>query len=72
MTAEVTNLPLQKLTVVGIMGTAMIPIAEYGLLDNSKRDEVIQTILTELANNAVCIFGNSLVKTEGFDGFRIL
>ncbi len=72
MTAEITELPLQKLTVVGIMGTAMIPIAEYGLLDASKRDEVITTILNELANNSVCIFGNSLVKTEGFDGFRIL
>jgi hypothetical protein len=72
MTAEVTKLPLQKLTVVGIMGTAMIPIAEYGLLDASKRDEVVHTILNELSNNAICIFGNSMIKTEGFDGFRVL
>jgi UDP-N-acetylmuramate-alanine ligase len=72
MAAEVLNLPSQKLHVVGIMGTAMIPIAEYVLLDVSKKDEVIHTILTELANNNTCIFGNSLIKTEGFDGFRVL
>lgn len=72
MTAEIQEIPIQKLHVVGIMGTAMIPIAEYGLLDASKRDEVVQTILNELANNSTCIFGNSLIKTEGFDGFRVL
>lgn len=72
MTAEIQEIPIQKLHVVGIMGTAMIPIAEYGLLDASKRDEVVQTILNELANNSTCIFGNSLIKTERFDGFRVL
>lgn len=72
MTNNIEKLPLIKLHIVGIMGTAMIPIAEYGLLDASKRDEVVSTILGELASNSVCIFGNSLIKTDGFDGFRVL
>lgn len=40
--------------------------------DPSKRGEVITEILTELASKEVVIMGNTLIYTEGFDGFRIL
>ena len=72
MSAEIKELPLEPLNICGIMGTALIPLCQYNLLDPSKRGEVITEILTELASNEVVIMGNTLVYTEGFDGFRIL
>ncbi len=72
MSAEIKEIPIEPLTVVGIIGTAMIPITTYGLLDASKRQEVITTILNELANNSVVILGNSLIRTECYDGFKVL
>lgn len=72
MTAEIKELPIIQLTVYGIMGSSMIPLATYGLLDPEKRNEVVSTILKELADNPSVILGPSLIKTEGFDGFRVL
>lgn len=72
MTAEIKELPLEPLSICGIMGTALIPLCQYNLLDPSKRSEVITEILTELASKEIVIMGNTLVYTEGFDGFRIL
>ena len=72
MTAELKKLPIQQLEVYGIMGSSMIPLATYGLLDPSKRQEVIDTILKELSENANVVLGPSLIKTENFDGFRIM
>lgn len=72
MTAEIRELPIVQLAIYGIMGTAMIPLATYGLLDPSKREEVIDTILHELADKDSVFLGATLIKTEGFDGFRIL
>ena len=71
MTAEIREVPIVQLAIYGIMGTTMIPLATYGLLDPSKREEVVNTILTELADNADVFLGATLIKTEGFDGFRI-
>lgn len=72
MTAEIKELPLKPLNIYGIMGTALIPLCQYNLLDPSKRSEVVTEILTELASKEIVIMGNTLVYTEGFDGFRIL
>lgn len=72
MSAEIKELPLEPLNICGIMGTALIPLCQYNLLDSSERGEVITEILTELASKEVVIMGNTLVYTEGFDGFRIL
>ncbi len=72
MSAELKELPLTTLAIYGIMGTAMIPLATYNLLDNSKRQEVIDEILGEFASKETVILGGTLVYTEGFDGFRIL
>lgn len=72
MTAEIKELPLELLNICGIMGTALIPLRQYNLLDPSKRGEVITEMLTEFAFKEVVIMGNTLVYTEGFDGFRIL
>ena len=72
MTAEIKELPLEPLAICGIMGTALIPLCQYNLLDASKRGEVIKELLTEFASKEVVIMGNTLIYTEGFDGFRIL
>lgn len=69
---NLTEIPLTPLGIYGIMGTAMIPIATYNLTDPSKRDEVINEILTEFATKDVVILGNTLIYTDGYDGFRIL
>ena len=72
MTAEIKELPLEPLNICGIMGTALIPLCQYNLLDAGKRGEVIKELLTEFATKEAVIMGNTLVYTEGFDGFRIL
>ena len=72
MTAEIKELPLELLNICGIMGTALIPLCKYNLLDSSKRGEEITEMLTEFASKEIVIMGNTLVYTEGFDGFRIL
>ena len=72
MTAEIKELPLEPLNICGIMGIALIPLCQYNLLDPSKRGEVITEMLTEFASKEVVIMGNTLIYTEGFDGFRIL
>lgn len=72
MTVEIKEIPLDPLNICGIMGTALIPLCRYNLLDPSKRGEVITEMLTEFASKEVVIMGNTLVYTEGFDGFRIL
>lgn len=70
--SEIKEIPLTHLGIYGIMGTSMIPIATYNLTDPSKRDEVVNEILTEFATKDVVILGSTLVYTDGFDGFIIL
>lgn len=72
MTAELKELPLQTLNICGIMGTALIPLCQYNMTEEEERHLVVTEILTELATKEVVIMGNTLVYTEGFDGFRIL
>lgn len=72
MTAEILEIPLEPLNICGIMGTALIPLGQYHITKDEARHEVIESILTELASKEVVIMGNTLVYTEGFDGFRIL
>lgn len=72
MTAEIKELPLEPLNICGIMGTDLIPLCQFNLFDPSKRGEVITEMLTEFASKEIIIIGNTLVYTEGFDGFRIL
>lgn len=72
MTAELKEIPLTPLAIYGLMGTTMIPLATYNLIDSSKRDEVIKEILLEFATKESVMLAGTLVFTEGFDGFRIL
>lgn len=72
MTAEIKEIPLTPLAIYGLMGTTMIPLATYNLIDSSKRDEVIKEILLEFATKESVMLAGTLVFTEGFDGFRVL
>jgi hypothetical protein len=72
MTAEIVEIPLEKLNICGLMGTALIPLTQYSITADEDRALVIESILTELASKEVVIMGNTLIYTEGFDGFRIL
>ncbi len=72
MTAEIVEIKLEPLAICGIMGTALIPLGQYHITKDETRHEVIESILTELASKEAVIMGNTLVYTEGFDGFRVL
>lgn len=72
MTAEIKELPLKPLNICGIMGTALIPLCQYNMTEDEVRHLVITEMLTEFATKDVVIMGNTLIYTEGFDGFRIL
>lgn len=72
MTAEIVEIPLEPLNICGIIGTALIPLSQYKLTKDEIRHEVIEVILSELASKEVVIMGNTLIYTEGFDGFRVL
>lgn len=72
MTAEIVEIPLEKLNICGLMGVALIPLTQYSITADEDRALVIESILTELASKEVVIMGNTLIYTEGFDGFRIL
>ena len=72
MTAEIKELPLEPLNICGIMGTALIPLCQYNMSKEEERHRVVTEILNELATKEVVIMGNTLVYTEGFDGFRVL
>ncbi len=72
MTVEIKEIKLEPLNICGIMGTALIPLCQYNLTDPEDRASVIESILTELAAKESVIMGNTLIFTEGFDGFRVL
>jgi hypothetical protein len=72
MSAEIKELPLHPLGIYGIMGTSLIPLCAYNLVDPNARAEVINEILTEFATKDKVILGDTLIFTGGFDGFRIL
>ena len=71
MTAEIVEIPLEKLNICGLMGATLIPLTQYSITADEDRALVITSILTELASKEVVIMGNTLIYTEGFDGFRI-
>ncbi len=68
----IEEIKLEPLNICGIMGTALIPLATLNITDPSTRGEVIKEILTELATKPYVIMANTMIFTEGFDGFRIL
>lgn len=68
----IEEIKLESLNICGIMGTALIPLATLKITDPSTREEVIKEILTELATKDSVIMANTMIFTEGFDGFRIL
>ncbi len=70
--SNVVEIPLQPLQIVGIIESTMIHIATYNLVDASKRNEVVQEILTYLSSESVCFFGDTVIKTERYDGFRVI
>jgi hypothetical protein len=69
---EIKEVPLETLNICGIMGTALIPLCQYNMAEDEVRHLVISELLTEFATKDVVIMGNTLIYTEGFDGFRIL
>lgn len=68
----IEEIKLESLNICGIMGTALIPLATLNITDPSTREEVVKEILTELATKDSVIMANTMIFTEGFDGFRIL
>ena len=68
----IEEIKLEPLSICGIMGTALIPLATLNITDPSTRADVIKEILTELATKDSVIMANTMIFTEGFDGFRIL
>lgn len=68
----IKEIKLEPLAIFGIMGTALIPLCQYNMTNEDERHLVVKEILTELATKEVVIMGNTLIYTEGFDGFRIL
>ena len=72
MTAKIKEIPLQHLGIYGLIGTSLVPIATYAIRTEDDRQTVINEILGELATKDIVIMANTLIKTESFDGFRIL
>lgn len=72
MSSEIVKIPLTPLTICGIIGVNMGPLCQYNLTAKENRHDVIADILTEFATKDVVILGNTLIKTESFDGFRII
>lgn len=72
MNDKLEEIKLEPLAICGIMGTALIPLCQYNMTKDEQRHLVVAEILQELATKEVVIMGNTLVYTEGFDGFRIL
>jgi hypothetical protein len=69
---SLSEIPLTTLNIYGIMGPNMIPLAMYNLRPDEVRKEVIQEILSSFANDDVVILGGTMVRTEAFDGFKII
>ena len=72
MTADMKEIPLEPLQIVGFLDTQMVHIATYTLTDASKRQEVVAALLDYLTKESICIFGNTAIKTDRYDGFRII
>lgn len=71
MTAEITEIKLNPLSVYGVIGTAMVPLATFTIIDVTKREETILDLLGKLADSEKLIIGNTLIFTESYDAFRI-
>ena len=72
MPDEIKAIPLEPLGIYGLMGTTLIPLAVYNLKPEENRADVIQEILSELVSKDIVIMFNTAIKTEAFDGFRII
>jgi hypothetical protein len=70
MTIE--ELPLTNLTVYGIIGAAMVPLANFSIIDESKRSETVEDLLGQLASEEKVIIGSTLIFTESYDAFRVV
>lgn len=68
----ISEIPLEKMTLYGITGSAMVPLGTIALTDNSKRQEVVEAILSDLANNEKVILYGTLIHTEAYDAFRLV
>lgn len=70
--SEIKELPMQKLTLYGVIGGTMVPLAQVSLLEPDKREKVIEEILSILSSEEKVILYNTLIFTESYDAFRIL
>lgn len=72
MTAEIYKLSFKPLTLYGIQDGKMILITEFNLVDESKRQETVEEIMTDLADNEILIIGGTLIRTERYDCFKVV
>jgi hypothetical protein len=72
MTDNLVEIPLYTVTLYGIQGGGMIPLAQFTVTDPSKRAEAIESLLNTLSTEERVIIANTLVFTEGYDAFRII
>jgi hypothetical protein len=69
---SVVEVPLIHLGVYGFMDVNLIPLCTYALLPDEDRQSVVNELLLELATKETVIIASTIIKTGGFDGFRII
>lgn len=67
----VVHFPSPKLIVLGFKDNLAVPLAQIVIIDPEKRQEIIDSVLMQLAGNAACILGDTLVYTDKYDAFQI-
>lgn len=69
---SIQEIPLTPLTLYGIQGQAMMPLASFKIIDTTMREAEIERLLSTLADQDKVIMGNTLIFTESYDAFRVL
>ena len=69
---KLTEIELAPIHIYGILGATLVPLSTYQCTKEENRAEVIESILQELMETNTVYLGNTAIKTERFDGFRIL
>lgn len=68
---SLVELPPNWLTLFGIQHGVMIPLVSLRLMEPTKREEVVTSILEELAKGEVCLLHDTLIFTDKFDAFTV-
>lgn len=67
----VVHFPSPKLVVLGFKDNLAVPLAQVVITEPEKRHEIINSVLVQLAENTICILGDTLVYTDKYDAFQI-